>query len=260
MIANCVNCDVEPPRSTMVDKVKIVVFSGAGVSQESGLDTFRKGGLWDGMSVNEVANIQSWWAGPASQQKMLDFYNYRRRECVNANPNAAHLALAELEKEGHEVTIVTQNVDNLHERAGSSKVLHLHGEIMKARPDDDEDMIIDWTGDMNLGDLVNGSQVRPYIVWFGEGLPRFEQAYDAATEPDIDVLIVVGTTLEVGPANLCAFHTKAKKVFVIDPDPPVFGVSRGHYGGLSPHPDCTVIPLKAGEGVRLVVDRLLAEA
>ena len=238
--------------------MKVVVFSGAGVSKESGLDTFRKGGLWDGMSVNEVANIQSWWAGPVSQQRMLDFYNHRRRECLNAKPNAAHLALAELEKAGHEVTVITQNVDNLHERAGSTKVMHLHGEIMKGRPDDDEDMIIDWKEVMNLGDLVNGSQVRPYIVWFGEGLPRFEPAYQAATEEDVDVLIVVGTTLEVGPANLCAFHTRAKKVYVIDPDPPAFGVSSGYYSQLSPHPDCTVVTQKASEGVRLVVDQFLS--
>ena len=238
--------------------MKIVVFSGAGISQESGLDTFRKGGLWDGMSVNEVANIQSWWVGPESKQRMLDFYNYRRRECLNAKPNAAHLALAELESQGHSVTIITQNVDNFHERAGSTRVFHLHGELMKARPDDDEDSIVDWTGDMKLGDLINGSQARPYIVWFGEGLPRFEAAYEAATEPDVDVLIVVGTTLEVGPANLCAYHAQARKVFVVDPDPPTFGISRGYYSGLSPHPDCTIIPLKAGEGIQLVVDQLKA--
>ena len=237
--------------------LKIVVFSGAGISQESGLDTFRKGGLWDGMSVNEVANIQSWWAGPTSQQRMLDFYNYRRRECLNTQPNMAHLALAELEKEGHDVTIVTQNVDNLHERAGSTNVMHLHGELMKARPHDDEDTIVEWTGDMNLGDLIKGSQARPHIVWFGEGLPKFEAAYATATQADVDVLIVVGTTLEVGPANLCAFHTNAKKVFVVDPDPPEFGVSKSRYGGLSPHPDCTVIPTRAVEGIRLVVDQLL---
>ena len=240
--------------------MKIVVFSGAGISKESGLDTFRKGGLWDGMSVTQVANIQSWWEGPESKARMLNFYNHRRKQCHEVEPNAAHLALAELERMGHTVTVITQNVDNLHERGGSSHVIHVHGELMKARPDSDPDTIIDWTGDMNLGDLHNGSQVRPHIVWFGEGLPEFETAYSAATEEDVDVLIVVGTTLEVGPANLCAFHTNATRVFVVDPDPPAFGVSDSHYGSRKQHPNVTVYATGAVEGVRKVVDELLADS
>jgi len=235
----------------------VVVFSGAGISKESGLETFRKGGLWDGMSVADVADIRSWWAGPESKQRMLDFYNSRRRQCHEAQPNGAHLAIAELERAGHCVTVITQNVDNLHERAGSYRVLHLHGELMKARPDHDEETILDWKGDMNLGDLHNGSQVRPHIVWFGEGLPDFDPAYDAATADNVDVLIIVGTTLEVSPANLCAFHTKAKKVYVIDPDPPAFGVSTSYFGGHTPHPNCTVLATTAVIGVRAVVDELL---
>jgi NAD-dependent deacetylase len=237
--------------------MKVVVFSGAGISKESGLDTFRKGGLWDGMSVAQVANIQSWWEGPQSRRRMLEFYNLRRRQCHEAEPNGAHLALAELEAAGHTVTVVTQNVDNLHERAGSKRVLHLHGEIMKARPEDDEDTILDWPGDLNLGDLHRGSQVRPHIVWFGEGLPAFDCAYEAATESDVDVLIVVGTTLEVSPANLCAFHTKAKSVYVVDPDPPQFGTTNTYFGELIPHQDCKVLPTTAVVGVRSVVDELL---
>lgn len=238
--------------------MKVVVFSGAGISKESGLDTFRKGGLWDGMSVTEVADVRSWWAGPESRQRMLSFYNHRRRQCREASPNAAHLALADLEAAGHSVTVVTQNVDNLHERAGSTCVMHLHGEIMKARPEDDEELILPWEIDINLGDLHGGSQLRPHIVWFGEGLPAFSVAYEAATASDVDVLIVVGTTLEVSPANLCAFHTKAKKVYVVDPEPPQFGTSEQYFGGLKPHSDCTVFPTTAVIGIKEVVNRLLA--
>jgi NAD-dependent deacetylase len=236
--------------------MRVIVFSGAGISKESGLDTFRKGGVWDGVNVNDVANVSSWWAGPESQQRMLDFYNHRREQCHKAEPNGAHLALAELEKAGHHVTIITQNVDNLHERAGSKHVIHIHGELMKARPDNNDHPVIDWEGDLNLGDLHDGVQLRPHIVWFGEGLPHFDEAYTTATEPDVDVLVIVGTTLEVSPANLCAFHTRARKVYVIDPEPPKFGITSARHGGLSPHPDCTVFQTTAVDGVRKAVDEI----
>ncbi len=151
--------------------MKIVVFSGAGISKESGLDTFRKGGLWDGFSVEDVAYVTKWWSGdPVARARMLDFYNKRRREVLDAQPNAAHKALAELEQAGHEVTVITQNIDNLHERGGASNVIHLHGEIMMVRPEDDEEALIPWEEDVLLGDLHKGSQLRPHVVWFGEGL------------------------------------------------------------------------------------------
>jgi NAD-dependent deacetylase len=205
--------------------MKIVAFTGAGMSKDSGLDTFRLGGLWDGMDVREVAYADRWRAGDESRKKMLDFYNRRRRQCREASPNAGHLALAELENSGHEVTIVTQNVDDLHERAGSSNVIHLHGELMKVRPESDASTLIEWTEDCNLGDVYRGSQLRPHVVWFGEDLPELERALMESTDPSVDILIIVGTTLEVGPANLCAFQTRAPKVIIVDPEPPEFGIA-----------------------------------
>lgn len=204
--------------------MKIVVFTGAGISRESGLKTFRDhDGLWEGHDVMAVASLKGWWANPAL---VLDFYNGRRREVLVAQPNAAHLALAELERE-HEVTIITQNVDDLHERAGSSRVIHLHGELLKARPADDEEhrWVIPWTKDIHLGDGdAVGSQLRPHIVWFGEGLPKLPEALSIALADDVDVLIVVGTTLEVYPAAMVATETKAKQVFLVDPAPPMLSV------------------------------------
>jgi NAD-dependent deacetylase len=229
--------------------MKIVVFTGAGISRESGLKTFRdsEDGLWEGHDVMAVASIQGWWDDP---QRVLDFYNWRRREVLTVEPNAAHVALAELERE-HDVTIVTQNVDNLHERAGSTNVIHLHGELLKARPADDEEhrWIIPWTKDLNLGDVdAAGSQLRPHIVWFGEGLPMLPYALSMALADDVDVLIVVGTTLEVYPAALVATETKANRVYLVDPAPPALRVR-----------NLTRIPEAATTGVRKVVDELLAK-
>ncbi len=242
--------------------MKIVVFTGAGVSRESGLLTFRDSvdGLWEGHDVMTVASIQGWWNDP---QTVLDFYNARRRDVRKAVPNEAHFALAELEKE-HEVTIITQNVDDLHERAGSSRVIHLHGELFKARPADDRqallpsegdwpkfnpDRIVRWLDDLNLGDCDSlGYQLRPHIVWFGEGLPEIETALDIALSPDVDILIVVGTTLNVYPAAMVATETQAKKVYVIDPNPPTLDVK-----GL------TVLRQPATIGVRTVVEEVLSK-
>jgi NAD-dependent deacetylase len=243
--------------------MKVVVFTGAGVSRESGLLTFRdsEDGLWEGHDVMAVASIQGWWNDP---QRVLDFYNSRRRDVRNALPNAAHFALAELEKM-HDVTVITQNVDDLHERAGSRNVIHLHGEVLKVRPADDsqatlkttgdwpkfdETRILEWTEDLNLGDCDSkGFQLRPHIVWFGEGLPEIERAMEIALGDDVDVLIVVGTTLNVYPAAMIATETLANRAYIIDPDPPVLNVK-----GL------TIVRQKASLGVRSVVDEILSKS
>lgn len=228
--------------------MKIVVFTGAGVSRESGLKTFRDSddGLWEGHDIEAVASIRGWWKDP---QRVLDFYNTRRREVIKATPNAGHAALAELER-GHDVTVITQNVDDLHERAGSKRVIHLHGSVLKARAADDPfSEVIDWREDLNLGHYhpKTGTQLRPDIVWFGEGLPRLDEALDIALADDVDVLIVVGTTLTVYPAALVATESQASQIFVIDPAPPEL-----------PMRNVTIIKAPASVGVRKVVDQLQA--
>ena len=197
----------------MKNKKHIVVLSGAGISAESGLKTFRDSdGLWNGYDVYEVASPQGWHKDP---QLVLDFYNARRKDVANALPNAAHIGLAELEKD-FEVTIITQNIDDLHERAGSTKVLHLHGEIFKMRSEADEENIFEIRGDINLGDTAaNGAQLRPHIVWFGEAVPMMEKA--AATLHDCDYFVVVGTSLQVYPAaSLLYYAPPYLPKFIID--------------------------------------------
>jgi NAD-dependent deacetylase len=181
----------------------IVVLSGAGISAESGLKTFRDSdGLWMGYDVYEVASPQGWYSNP---QLVLDFYNARRRDVAMALPNAAHTGLAELEKD-FDVTIITQNIDDLHERAGSSKVIHLHGEIFRMRSVVDENRIFEIRGDIILGQLApDGHQLRPHIVWFGEAVPMMEQA--AAIVRDCDYFVVVGTSLQVYPAASLLYYT-----------------------------------------------------
>ena len=184
---------------------KIAVLTGSGVSAESGLSTFRdNGGLWDKYDVNDVASIDGWYR---NRKLVLDFYNMERKQLADAKPNAAHVAIAELEK-NYDVTVITQNVDNLHERAGSTKVIHLHGELTKVRPENcynDEDGFSEKTvfdvgyTDVNLGDKApNGHQLRPHIVFFGEAVPKIEQAADIVSAADI--LLIVGTSLQVYPA------------------------------------------------------------
>jgi NAD-dependent deacetylase len=225
--------------------MKIIVFSGAGISRESGLLTFRdsKDGLWEGHDVMAVASIRGWWQDP---QRVLDFYNMRRRDVRAASPNDAHVALAELEAM-HDVTVITQNVDNLHERAGSTKVIHLHGEVLKAHADFEGAPPIDWIDDLNLGDAdpATGIQLRPHIVWFGEGLDALPEALEIALAPDVDLLIVVGTTLNVYPAAMIATETKAKRVILVDPMPPDLDVE-----------NLRVIPESATVGIRRVVEEL----
>lgn len=198
--------------------MKIAVLTGAGVSAESGIKTFRDSdGLWEGHDVMEVASPQGFAKNPAL---VLDFYNQRRRQLLTVQPNAAHKALADLEKD-HDVTIVTQNVDDLHERAGSSKVVHLHGELLKAQSTGDENYIVDWKEDLNLGDLCpNNHQLRPHIVWFGEMVPMLEEA--AVVVAEADAIIIVGTSMQVYPAaSLIQYAKPTAKVYFVDPRPSV---------------------------------------
>lgn len=180
----------------MKQKKHLVVLTGAGISAESGLKTFRDSdGLWNGYDVYAVASPEGWKKDP---QLVLDFYNARRRDVAAAMPNAAHTGLAQLEQ-NFEVTVITQNIDDLHERAGSSNIIHLHGEIFKMRSVADENTRYEIRGDISLGDLArDGTQLRPHIVWFGEAVPMMEDA--AAMVQDCDCFVVVGTSLQVYPA------------------------------------------------------------
>lgn len=177
-------------------KPVLVVLTGAGISAESGLRTFRDSdGLWEGYDIYEVASPIGWNKNP---QLVLDFYNMRRKDVCNAEPNAAHFGLAKLE-EKFDVRIITQNIDDLHERAGSTSVLHLHGEICKMRSIHDEETVFPYTDDIKLGDLApDGGQYRPHIVWFGEAVPMIEIA--AQVVATADVFVVIGTSLNVYPA------------------------------------------------------------
>jgi NAD-dependent deacetylase len=196
--------------------MKIAVLTGAGISAESGLKTFRdSNGLWEGHDVMEVASPEGFAKNP---KLVLDFYNKRRQQLLQVNPNNAHLALAQLES-NHEVQIVTQNVDDLHERAGSSSVLHLHGELLKVRSTYNERMILDWREDLNLGDLCSkNSQLRPHIVWFGEAVPLMEEAISIVEQAE--VVIIVGTSMQVYPAaGLLQYASYDAEIYFVDPNP-----------------------------------------
>ncbi|WP_310556507.1 NAD-dependent deacylase [Flavobacterium sp.] len=197
-------------------KKKIVVLTGAGVSAESGIQTFRDSdGLWEGHNVNDVATPEGWQRDP---ELVLDFYNQRRKQLKTVLPNQAHEILVELEND-FEVSIITQNVDNLHEKAGSTSVLHLHGELLKVRSTVHKNHILDWTDDLVLGDFDdNGNQLRPHIVWFGEDVPAIEKA--VAIVEKADFLIIIGTSLQVYPAaSLMNFANEDVPVYYIDPKP-----------------------------------------
>ena len=205
-------------------KKKLVVLTGAGISAESGISTFRtNNGLWDNHKVEDVASIEGWYRNP---QLVLDFYNERRLQLGTVKPNAAHYALAELEN-AWDVTVITQNVDNLHERAGSTRIFHLHGQLTKVRPEnccnemDDysEETVFDIGYDtIKLGDLApNGAQLRPHIVWFGEAVPYIDAAIDHVE--NADVLLIVGTSLQVYPAaGLYAYAKAGTPIYIIDPN------------------------------------------
>jgi NAD-dependent deacetylase len=194
-------------------KKKLVVLTGAGISAESGLRTFRDSdGLWEGYKVTDVATPGAWRKNP---QLVLEFYNERRKNVAGAEPNAAHYGLAELEND-FDVTIITQNIDDLHERGGSAKVVHLHGEIFKMRSEKDETLIAETRDDIKIGDLaIDGAQLRPHIVWFEEPVPKIEEAVSLVQAADL--FAVVGTSLLVYPAaGLVNYVSAATPKFIID--------------------------------------------
>ena len=196
-----------------MQKKKLVVLTGAGISAESGLRTFRDSdGLWEGYQIEDVATPRAWRKNP---QLVLDFYNYRRRDVLQAQPNAAHFGLAELEHD-FDVTIITQNIDDLHERGGSTNVLHLHGEIFQMRSERDEDLVYEIKGDINLGDTADdGAQLRPNIVWFEEAVPMIDVAVPIVAKADF--FAVVGTSLVVYPAaGLITVADDAIPKFIVD--------------------------------------------
>jgi NAD-dependent deacetylase len=226
-------------------KPKLVVFTGAGISAESGIRTFRDSdGLWEEYKIEDVATPQAW---EKNKNLVLDFYNQRRKQVLRAEPNNAHLTLAKLETK-YDVHIITQNIDNLHERAGSKKILHLHGEIMKSRSTVDPTLIYSIQGpDLNLGDTCEkGSQLRPHIVWFGEMVPAMEMAYCIAEAADL--FIVIGTSLAVYPAaGIIDYAPTAIPKYLIDPA----DVSIRDIRNL------TVIKEKAGAGLTKLAVELL---
>jgi len=196
----------------------LVVLTGAGISAESGIKTFRGAdGLWEGHDVMQVASPDGFEANP---ELVLEFYNQRRRQLLQVKPNKAHLELANLEKH-FKITIITQNIDDLHERAGSTNVIHLHGEVLKARSTNTENYVIDWKKDLVLGDLDNnGHQLRPHIVWFGEAVPLIDKAVEVCATAD--KLLIIGTSLQVYPAaSLMHYVPENTPTFFIDPDPSI---------------------------------------
>ncbi|GMN09181.1 NAD-dependent deacylase [Croceitalea sp. MTPC9] len=228
-------------------KKKIVVLTGAGMSAESGLRTFRDAnGLWEGHDVMEVASPQGFARNP---ELVFEFYNQRRRQLLQVKPNEGHKALVRLEKE-FDVNIITQNVDNLHEQAGSKHVLHLHGELLKVRSIADESMVLDWTEDLNLGDLdENRNQLRPHIVWFGEMVPMLEPAISVTQKADI--LIIIGTSMQVYPAaSLVNYVNLETPIYFIDPKP---SVNASDFNSLN------IIAENASTGVPNLVTQLLSE-
>lgn len=216
---------------------QITVLTGAGMSAQSGLKTFRDAnGLWEGHDVMEVASPQGFASNP---ELVLEFYNQRRKQLLQVKPNEGHLGLATLE-EHYQIHIITQNVDNLHEQAGSTNVLHLHGELLKVRSTADEHLILDWTKDLVLGDVDNnGHQLRPHIVWFGEMVPLLEPAIEITAQADI--LVIIGTSMQVYPAaSLVNYVKQGTPIYFIDPKPAVRA---------SEFENLTLIPETATKGV-----------
>ena len=228
-------------------KKHVVVLTGAGVSQESGINTFRDSdGLWEGHDVQEVATPQGFARNPELVQ---EFYNQRRAQLKEVKPNKAHFALVALE-ENYEVSIITQNVDDLHERAGSAEVIHLHGQLNKVRSTQYEDLVYDWNKDLKMGDkCAKGYQLRPHIVWFGEAVPMLDTAVDIITQADI--VIIIGTSMQVYPAaSLVGFAPARTPVYYVDPKPTL------NYE-LQQSGNVKVIQEKAGKGVSDLVHQLL---
>ena len=225
-------------------KKKVVVLTGAGISAESGISTFRDSdGLWEQYRVEDVATHEAYLRNP---ELVLNFYNERRRQLFQVKPNEGHRQLVRLE-EKYDVQIITQNIDNLHEQAGSTHVLHLHGELTKARSDRNDNLIIDiGDRDIHLGDKApDGAQLRPHIVWFGEAVPNIEPASEMCEQADY--FIVVGTSMNVYPAaGLIHYVPRSAPCFLVDPK--AVSISR----------PITIVQEKAGTGVKKVVDQLLA--
>ncbi|BBD46422.1 MAG TPA: NAD-dependent protein deacylase [Porphyromonadaceae bacterium] len=226
-------------------KKKLVILTGAGMSAESGISTFRdSGGLWDKYPVEDVATPEAFHRNPAL---VLEFYNIRRRELIRAKPNEGHAGIADMEKD-FDVQVITQNIDNLHEQAGSTKVLHLHGELMKVRSTGDESLIYELPADkpeINMGDKCEkGYQLRPHIVWFGEAVPMITEAAELAGKADI--FVIIGTSMNVYPAaGLLDYVKKNVPVYLIDPK----DVNTGRY-------DVFHIKKGASEGVKELRQRL----
>jgi NAD-dependent deacetylase len=227
-----------------MQKQHLVVLSGAGISAESGLKTFRDGdGLWNGYDVYEVASPHGWKRDAAL---VLDFYNMRRKDVLAAEPNTAHTALVQLEKD-FDVTIITQNIDDLHERAGSSNVLHLHGEIFKMRATNDENTIYDIRGDIQLGDTNKyGVQLRPHIVWFDEPVPMIEKA--VAITSSAGIFVVIGTSLQVYPA--------ASLLHYVPSDVPKYIIDK-NIAATNKYPGIHFIEKPATEGMKELLKILL---
>lgn len=226
-------------------KPKLVVFSGAGISAESGIKTFRdSNGLWEEYDINDVATPQAW---DKNKQLVLEFYNKRRQQILDAKPNEAHKILVDLEN-NFDVQIITQNIDDLHERAGSKKILHLHGEITKSRSSIDPSLVYTIKGpELKLGEkCAKGSQLRPHIVWFGEMVPMMDQAYFLAEKADY--FVVIGTSLAVYPAaGLIDYIPTTTPKYLIDPsDVKVNGIA-----------NLTSIKEKASIGMTMLANELL---
>ncbi len=224
---------------------KIVVLTGAGMSAESGINTFRDaGGLWEGHDIMEVASPQGFANNP---ELVLDFYNKRRKQLLEVGPNAAHIMLSQLEK-NYDISIITQNVDDLHERAESTDITHLHGELLKARSTKYPDLIYNYSKDIHIGDLCEKqSQLRPHIVWFGEEVPLLESAIEIAALADM--LIIIGTSMQVYPAaSLVNYIKPGTPIYFIDPKP---SVNKNSFNNL------IVIPEKATIGVDILIKNYL---
>ena len=227
-------------------KKKLVVLTGAGISAESGIKTFRDSdGLWEGHNVMDVATPEGWRKNP---ELVLNFYNQRRKQLLEVQPNIGHLILAEMERD-FDVHIITQNVDDLHERAGSTNVLHLHGELLKVRSVKNTNAILDWKTDIFLGDRdANGDQLRPHIVWFGEDVPALDTAISITQAADY--FAVIGTSLQVYPAaGLIDFTKKTTPLFYIDPKPASIPNLKN---------SLELIPMNATDGVLILKNKLLA--
>ena len=221
---------------------RIVVLTGAGMSAESGLKTFRDaGGLWEGHDVMEVASLDGWYK---NKELVLEFYNQRRKQLLEVEPNKGHQLLAELEKK-YDVQIVTQNVDDLHERAGSKNVLHLHGELFKVKSVRDDHLIYNWKKDLHIGDInEKGDQLRPAIVWYGEAVPMLDKAIKNTKSADI--LVIIGTSMQVYPAaSLIHYIQPETPVYFIDPKP---NIHKNSYDNL------TIIAKKANVGVEKLIE------